>query len=248
MASVNNYRVYCNTESAYVTYWNTIALNVCPNNNTHSVDTNSISIINIVGEQTVDIKEESIPTGGFFRSESMAVTVPANTIYTWDTSWRYPITALQVSFVTGEALRGDNINCLIAPNTICGILTTGVSSGSTSVTVNSTVTTNIKTGFLCTITNGINTSELGEVISVNKNNNTLITSNSIGNSFSAGAYVMLSIHNIKNFEITDPNTYIIGSGKIGGSYVPANTIIRLKYNNKSLTDEKRFVWSFEYLY
>ncbi|MCK5603408.1 hypothetical protein KAR91_16100 [Candidatus Pacearchaeota archaeon] len=50
MADLFKYRIYCNTESAYVTGWYETEPTVCPNNNTHNIDSTSVVII----EQKLD--------------------------------------------------------------------------------------------------------------------------------------------------------------------------------------------------
>lgn len=45
MTDLYKYRVYCDTESQYVTTWMEAELTVCPNNNTHTITSGSITII-----------------------------------------------------------------------------------------------------------------------------------------------------------------------------------------------------------
>lgn len=42
MTTVNKYRIYCNTENAWVETWAESEPTVCPNNNGHSVNNNSV--------------------------------------------------------------------------------------------------------------------------------------------------------------------------------------------------------------
>lgn len=53
--SVNHYRVFCETEQSYAYIWSTLAPSVCPNNNTHTITTNSISIIDQVNNSQTEI-------------------------------------------------------------------------------------------------------------------------------------------------------------------------------------------------
>lgn len=52
---VNYFRYYCNTESNYVYKWDTVNPSQCPNNNTHTIDSNSITIIDTVKTNDVSI-------------------------------------------------------------------------------------------------------------------------------------------------------------------------------------------------
>ncbi len=39
VAKLYKYRIWCNTEAAYIEKWSEIPLTYCPNNNAHSVNT-----------------------------------------------------------------------------------------------------------------------------------------------------------------------------------------------------------------
>lgn len=48
MTSVTQYRIYCTTEADWITAWSETPLTVCPNNNGHTVNANSVQSINTV--------------------------------------------------------------------------------------------------------------------------------------------------------------------------------------------------------
>lgn len=54
---VNYYRYYCQTESNYVFKWDTTVPSKCPNNNSHSIDSNSTTIIDTVSTTQVSISD-----------------------------------------------------------------------------------------------------------------------------------------------------------------------------------------------
>ena len=45
MTTLNHYRIYCNTETAYVSKWGTEEPTVCPNDPGHSINTDSITVV-----------------------------------------------------------------------------------------------------------------------------------------------------------------------------------------------------------
>jgi len=49
--SVKKYRVYCDTELTYVEIWSETIPTTCPNNNTHTIDDNKTSMIDIVNNE-----------------------------------------------------------------------------------------------------------------------------------------------------------------------------------------------------
>ena len=72
MATVNHYRIWCNTESTWVYVWGTEAPTVCPNNNTHTIDTNSIAIVKFVSNEEVRSKDGKLRTQESSRPTSAA--------------------------------------------------------------------------------------------------------------------------------------------------------------------------------
>lgn len=56
MQQVNQYRLFCNTEQAYITGWGESAPVVCYNNDEHSIDLDSITLIDTVSKKDVNIK------------------------------------------------------------------------------------------------------------------------------------------------------------------------------------------------
>lgn len=55
MASVHRYRVFCETEQTNVYTWDTVQPTVCPNNNTHTINTGSIAIIDNINTSQTEI-------------------------------------------------------------------------------------------------------------------------------------------------------------------------------------------------
>lgn len=52
---VNQYRYYCTTEGTFVYKWDTNIPTTCPNNNTHTIDTDSITIVDTVKSNQVEV-------------------------------------------------------------------------------------------------------------------------------------------------------------------------------------------------
>lgn len=55
MTTVNKYRIFCTTENSYVYTWGTAPPTTCPNNNTHTVDLESVTLIDSVSEDTISL-------------------------------------------------------------------------------------------------------------------------------------------------------------------------------------------------
>ena len=105
-----------------------------------------------------------------------------------------------------------------------------------------------QSNFSIKITDGTNTNDLGIVLGKNVVAKTITVKTTTTNTFLASSptYIKKTHYFIKTYEIGPPWEYIIGDSKIGASYIPANTIVRLKYiNNSALA--KKFIAKMEYL-
>jgi hypothetical protein len=118
------------------------------------------------------------------------------------------------------------------------------------ITASHTVIDNTAIGYYLKLSDGTNFNELSRVVGVDKIFNKIYVEDNVTNSFAntTPTYVLQSVKSIHNHLIGGPGGYIIGSNKIGGSYVPANTPVRIYYDNKSTDTDKLFIGKVEYLY
>lgn len=293
---VKQYRIYCTTDNKYITSWNTEEPTICPENNTHSIDTNATVIINTISKNNVIVEEETIPTGGNFASRTITISAIKNTKTNIDFWWPYPISALISQFNSAETHRGDNISMYVAPDTIIGVLTLNISQASSwksqnytvgeivtythsifgervytcisntinnenpsnitywkhglEISVNSTVIQNVQIGYYLKLDDGIKNSDLLLVVSKDIYNNKVYVENNINNSYAASTptYIKKTVSIFKEYHLGEPCNHVIGESKIGGSYIPTDTIIRVIYDNKSIDTDKTLIGRVEYLY
>ena len=247
---INKYRVFCETEHANVYGWGDTTPVVCPNNNTHTINTASIAIVDSINSSAVTISQDKGQTGGNFRCETVKIVIKPNTIENFDFSWPFDMSVSALHFTTNSQHIGDSITTYIAPNTIVGYITQDANVGDTVIHVSPTVLQYINIGYLMSLFNGVQVSNLGYVLGKDEVNGTITTEspNTIQFAAASPTYVTQVISNIHEFEIGDPNKYDIGQSLLEGGLIPANTTVRLSYNNKSLTDVKSFIFYFEYFY
>lgn len=294
--TVYNYRLYCNTESCNVTVWNTVAPTVCPNNNTHSINSNSLTIIGQVNSQFVTIKEESTPTGGNFGSTTIVFNANANTSTDKIVYWPYPISSMETKFFVNSENIGDSVDILIAPNLKIGIITApftmptawtsqNYTVGNTvtythplfgsivytcilntvnnelpintvywqqgfQLSVNSTVLQYINVGYHINLNDNITINQnLGRVIYINNTTQKIYVELAPSVNFDGSTLLLVSmtIYIIKDFYLGINDIVAIGQKKIGGTYVPANLIIVVRYHNTTNVN-KKFSGSVDYTY
>jgi hypothetical protein len=250
-ATVYKYRIYCNTEAQNVYQWAETEPSTCPNNTAHTINPNSISIVDEQGPAIFSIKEESVPTGGYFKIESSEIDIAAgpNVDSVMIEQWPYNVSILDINFISGVEHQGDFVTVEMPSHKIFGVITQDISAGATVIPVSSTVTDNIAKGFYAELADGVNTDDLGRVISVDSINHTITMENATAHSFLAATptYVKVTVRPVDNLKLGPPMLYQIGTAKIGASHVPANEPAKIIYTNMSAS-QKKLVFAYEYLY
>jgi hypothetical protein len=241
---INKWQIYCNNEGSWSEGWLDDGLipTKCFNDGSHDVNIESAIIIDTLEEQSVSIKEETVPTGGHFSSKGIFFNCPVG-LSQYDISFPFNISALSVSFQTRENQTEDIIDLIIGKDSIIGTLTNNVYISDTVLNVTNTVVDNIKLGFFVMI----DSTEVGQVISIDKLNSQITIDRPCSRNYESLLYIKTYPKVINDFTIGYPGLYEIGKGKIGGSHIPANTIITFKYNNNG-ESLKKFFSFIDYLY
>jgi hypothetical protein len=249
-ATVYKYRIYCVTEAQNVYAWNATPPTTCPNNTAHTINANSISIVDQRASNIVKIKQESTPTGGNFRAETFVLTAatgPGMTVM--QKSWPINISTLQVSFTTDSSNQGDTVTVECPSNLPIGAITQNVTAGDTVINVSPSVITTVMLGYCIILSDGTNSDDLGKIIAIDSVNNTLTMDLASANNYTAATptVVGLTIRPISYFQFGPPQTYNLGQSSLGASSIPANLPVTIKYQNNGTT-QKTVVFAYEYLY
>lgn len=246
---LNKWEMFCDTENTYVTGY-TVKDEYpekCFNNIDHVISRKP-QLIEKIKNNTVRIKEESIQTGGNFKAICPRMICPVGTS-THDYTFEHPISAMSITLNTVAANTNHEVNAFVGPDTVIGTITGDVNVSDTVINVSSTVTSNVNIGYMISLYDGVQTENLGIVKSIDLANNTITISTPSTKSFLASTptYVRLTVSIIEDFTIGNPGRYELGKDKIGGSYVPTGTIIRVVYNNTG-SETVDFYAVIEYLY
>jgi len=204
-------------------------------------------IIEIYTEK-VKIVEEAIGglTQGHFQSCTIDLYLEDVTGMTYtDLKFPYPVSLFSSEWLVSENMIGDSAEFQIAPDTVCGVLRQAHSSGDTVLYVNDTVFTeaNMSLGFFISI----NGQDLGRVIAKDTNNLTITVENPLATDLNPMTYVMFTVKVVPHWRFNAPGFCSVGESKIGASFIPANTIMRVVYHNNSGI-AKWFAISLDYLY
>lgn len=247
------WRVYCATDSKYEYIWldeTQAEPTTCPVNTAHTITAAQTSIIDTRVPDVVNIKQEDVATGENYMWDTKAFDALPNQISTMTITYPIPVSVIEARFVPADENKGDVWSWVIAPDTTVGALTQNVAVSDTVIHVSSTVTDNIKIGFYANLFDGANTEELGRVVAMDGAAGTITVETASTQAFSAATptYVRMNIYFLKDVEIGHPWQTIYGEGKIKSSHVPANTPVRVSYDNKSTTVTKRIVCEIELMY
>lgn len=245
------YKIYCNTDGQYEYIWSDTSPTVCPVNNTHSVNLSSVSIEDQISENIVKIKEEHVPTGENFMSENVCIQGETGPdVWTQnDFSFPFPISVMSVKFVSTDDHYLDQVNTCVGPNTIIGAIGASCPTGATGCVVSSTVIDNMMIGYSVNLFDGSTSEDVGRCLDVDSNTSTITWETPTTQSFSplTPTYVRMTVYTVNNYVIGPASRYVIGEDKIGGSYVPTNTLVRVGYKNNSNYAKVLYV-QIEYLY
>lgn len=246
------YTFVCSTESAEKNVWRTENEPIpskCPDDTSHTIDTVSMRITEVVKKDLVKIEEEIVPTGGHFKCRTLSIDLAPNETKEVDRVYPFNISAMAIEFNTDSDNFGDNIELIVRPNTTIGIITNNVNIGNNTISVDSNVIKYIKIGYKINLHNGTETEDLGYVTGIDKDNLTITTEKQSTKEFLSATptYVRMNIYVIEDYIIGKAGRWEMGSSKIGGSFIPAGTIVRvIYYNNSGIS--KNFTSQLEYLY
>lgn len=243
---VSKYRIYCETEQEYQYTWDETLPTTCPTNAEHSIDSSTITIIDTVDTAAVNINQEFVPTGGFYRAESKKVTVSGLSTEIFDYVWPYQLSVLTITLYSGVENEGDILNGYMAPDTVVGVLTENADTNDTVLHVNSTVIQYINIGFRVSVNNG-SFIDLGECVAINKENNTITLENAISSNYTSGLPIAITVNFVKDFILRDNTIYELARKTIGGSSVAPGKVVRVKYTNNTVAT-KNFYFTFDCFY
>ena len=253
---INEWRIFCITENTFVTglLSQGTPCEVCFNNNTHIVNNSSSSILRTI-EPNLTILSTQSPnqTNGNFRREGLLLISPSGTpgtITTQTTSFAYPVGMLAFNMNISLDNLGDMIEAVIMPigQAPIDILSTNLIIGSKIIPVNGTVFNYIQIGFQLVLINNTTgfKEECDEIISINKNNNTLILKTGILNAFNTGSYISFLMKRCKNIYMTTPGIINLGNF-LRSALFPSTLQAQVRYTNNSGT-AKTFAYSSDYLF
>lgn len=234
--NIHHWQYKCVEEDALVYMWSKDAPTTCPNNNTHTIDSNTpVTIIDTITTNKVQVEEDS---HGYFETTHLLFDIPTGTpgnVTEHDVSWPMNILLWKTYLTPSSDMIGDTISVLASPETTVGVLTAPANIGDTILNVNSTVLENMYRGFLVTIDDGINKDVLGRCTNIDITNSQISVQTPLSYAFAAMVPVKISVYIIKDIHIGSAEKISIAAKGFKGKNIPAGMIVRVYYTNNSGT-------------
>ncbi len=247
---LNKWRVYCNTEGLFTYGWleeGKPEPTKCFNDTSHTVNPDSINITDTINSNYIQIAQEDVKTGGFFKAEGDTFSVPPNQVYTKDLSWKYPINVLS-AYINCDNQTGDIVDVIVNPDTLIGITPQSVEVGQSEIPVAPETLPYLTIGFDFILQNGIDYNNLGEIWKIDTENNKVYTTGVSTVSFGQGSLIKTQIKKIKNMILGANAGYQTSTIIVKASYLSPGSIVRIVYDNNSLLETKQVVYRIEYLF
>ncbi len=178
------------------------------------------------------ITEEKTPTGGNYQGEGFTVNIPVNSQGTpvdLDIIHPHAVAIYSAQFFVEADNLGDTVEAIALPDTLIGTVTAAVVSADTNLTVEPAVAALTKVGYCLSLKDGATVKSMGRVLDVDTENNMLIMENAAGADFPSGSEVRQDIHFVRPFVMNAVGKYTAGESKIGGNFLPATGILRIRY-------------------
>ncbi len=194
-------------------------------------------------DKSVKIEEESenAETGGTFQASGFEFNIQAGAgVQKFTVSFPHGISLFSAEWICKAGMDNDVIDFIITPDTIIGAIIAPVSIGENSISVSPTVLANTKVGRELTLWDGINTENLGRVIDIDQALSIVTMEKTTTKAFSplSPTYVKQNIFMARDVYLEDQGRFEVGKDIIGGSYIPANYPLELRYNNVSTLAKK----------
>ena len=251
MKGVVKYRIYCITEglSVYKIVEEDEDVNlVCFNDPGHEINQDSLLEVDRLVKNEVIISEENIKTQGNLRCKGYKFTIPQNSTENFNVNFNQDINLSSVVFDCKEENLNHSVSAYCDPF-VQGSLSQDAAYGSNVLHVNSISFLLANLGYIIVARRSSDNFEqnLGEIIEINKINGTITVENSLSTNFVTGDLLYFRVYGILDVCLGVQGRHLLGSDKIGSSFIDKRNTIKVVYTNTSNNDVS-FNFMIEYLY
>lgn len=235
--TVNEYKIYCDTEATYVSGWGTAEPTVCYNNNAHTVNASSVQLVQTVNSNAISIIEDKISITRNTRIISIEIldVAPGTTSVVYYT-FPIPMSMYLFEYSSDNTVIGNKLSISANPDTVVGLIGADIAIGDTMFIAPAGLLLYGAVGFCITLTDGTNSNHLGHIISIDKLTGEVVMQNATTHAFLAiNTLVMMTIEVLNNFPIGPPGIHKYAEKIIGGAAIPKDTITKYTFSNNAVS-------------
>lgn len=242
--TVNNYKIYCETEATYVYGWSPTTPTTCYNDNAHTVNLGSVQMIDGISQNAIRIVEDEVSVARNISNDAISLVVPSNSTGTATYTFKFLTSFYSYRFGLSDLHTGDELTIAINPNITLGLIGADITSGATSFIGPAPLIAAGSVGYTITLTDGTNTDYMGVIRSINKATGVVVMDIPTTHSFlAANTLVKMTYYVMKSAPLVGHGVFTFGEDIIGGNPVPVNTVVVVTYKNNTtdvMAPDKRF--------
>lgn len=245
--TIYKYRYFCTSENMFKTVWSDTKPTKCSESADHLIDIDSITIIDQVSQNTIQIQNDPNNTKGHYMLDGVILNVPSHSNYQYAISYPFSISCCSVYCYPTQSNLGDSVDCYFS---FPGIHpSSNISIGQSNIYVSQQFSVVADRGFDIMMTNSSNMQSLGRIIDINENvsTSTLTTEFAASNVFLSNDDLYMRVYFVRNLHFPVQSKYVIGQGTLNGTYIPSHTPIYIDYKNND-SKAKQMTFHIEYTY
>jgi hypothetical protein len=223
MSTVKKYRIYCNDEAITVNGWSETEPVSCFNNNTHTIDTNQTSLLDVTTTRvSIEQTHSDVNDQDSYYLHNVYAYVGPNEVKTIPIDFGVDVNMFDVQLHTNKSHIGDTWSSHINKDTVIGIVTV-TDTNTNVITMLDTSIIYIKVGHF------VNINDNGYMRVLSKTDTTITIDQSLD--VTSGDIVTVTYFMIYNKKILVAGIQSMGSGIIGSFKIPVSYDIGVTYNN-----------------
>jgi hypothetical protein len=236
MSTATEYKIYCTTENQYVSGWGTAPPTVCYNNNAHTVNANSVQVIQVISSDQVTVKQSTVITNKNTRLETVKFTdVAVDATQTQTYTFLYPSNLYSFTFAVDDTNKGDEITIVFNENETMGLITQNAGIGDTVINAPAALLLYGNVGYNLTLTDGVNTDDLGLILAIDTNADTVTVQNATTHAFLASnTSAKMSYFVMKNMTLSNAGVYKWFDEIISAAAPAVDSVITFRYKNNGI--------------
>lgn len=240
---ISKYRYYCQTEQQYKYVWSESIPENCITDPTHQIDLQSLTIVDRVKENKVEVTDNSTYTKGNYMIQGFNQDIPVTSETSFEIKFPFNTTVYCVGLQASSDVVQDIVSCSAGGLITIGMLTNIAQAGSTELHISPSVISLLDIGVVIYA----GSIKLGRICAINTPFNTINIESPLISDIDTNTPISFKKMLLDNYKVAITGVHEFGKNKIGGQNLPANTPLEITYKNQSGT-EKSVAFNIEYTY